>query len=304
MRIVFMGTPDFSAASLERLYSDGHDIAGVFTQPDKPKNRGMKMSFSPVKEIALKNGTPVYQPESLKNGEALDFLHNLRCELIAVVAYGKFLPREMLELPPLGCVNVHGSILPKYRGSAPIQWAVLNGEKETGVTTMYMAEEMDAGDMIFTKTTPIGEGETAGELYDRLGILGAELLGETVDAISRGEAVRIPQNHSEATFAPPLKKDMARINWSDTAYEIKCKVRGMNPWPVAMAEFLNGMTYKVFSVDISGVKTEKNLGEIVSAGRNGLEVACADGTVIIKELQAPGGRRMAASDYLRGNPAI
>jgi len=304
MRIVFMGTPSFAAAPLERLYRDGHDIAGVFTQPDKPRHRGMKVSFSPVKELALERGTPVYQPPSLRDGQALEFLRELKSELIVVVAYGKILPREILELPPIGCINVHASLLPKYRGAAPIQWAVLNGERETGVTTMYMAEGLDTGDMLYAKTTPIGENETAGELYDRLSVLGADLLSETVNALSRGDAVRIPQNDAKATLAPPLKKDMSPIDWTDTALNIKCKVRGLNPWPVATAELAPGTTYKIFSVDISDKKTSVNPGEIISSGRDGLEIACADGTVIIKELQAPGSKRMAAADYLRGNPIL
>ena len=302
MRIVFMGTPAFAEKSLQRLYDDGYEIAGVFTQPDKPRNRGMKLSFSPVKELALKNNTPVFQPASLRGGIATDILNKLRCDLIVVVAYGKILPREVLGLPCLGAVNIHGSLLPEYRGAAPIQWAILNGETETGVTSVFVAEELDAGDMLYVRKTAIGEDETAGELYDRLGILGAELLIETLGAISRRAYVRIPQNHEEATFAPPLQKAMSPIDWSETAFNIKCKVRGMNPWPAATAELLSDTIFKVFVVDISNNKTTKIPGEIVSAGKHGLEVACADGTVIIKELQAPGGKRMAAADYLRGKP--
>jgi len=201
----------------------------------------------------------------------------------------------------MGAINIHASLLPKFRGAAPIQWAILEGEKETGVTSMFMAEELDTGDMLYTMSTPIGNDETAGELYDRLGFLGAELLGETIAAISRGEAERTPQNHDLATFAPPLTKDMSPIDWSDTAYKIKCKVRGLNPWPTATAE-LRGILFKVFSVDISKGVTGKPPGELISAGNHGIEVACADGTVVIKELQAPGGKRMAAADYLRGKP--
>jgi len=300
MRIVFMGTPEFAKKPLERLYFDGHDIAGVFTQPDKPSKRGMKVTFNPVKELAMSRGTPVFQPASLRAPPVVDTLRELRCDVITVVAYGKILPQEVLDLPPLGCINIHGSLLPKYRGAAPIQWAVINGETETGVTSMFMEAELDSGDMLYVKKTKIGENETAGDLYDRLSVLGAELISETIGAVSGGEAVGTPQNHFDATFAPPLNKSMSPIDWSETAARIKNKVRGLNPWPVATAEF-NGIIYKVFSVDVSNFNTPYSPGEVVSANENGLEVACADGTVIIRELQAPGGKRMSAADYIRGH---
>jgi len=303
VRIVFMGTPEFARAPLERLYRDGHDIAGVFTQPDKPVNRGMKVACGPVKELALSRHTPVFQPKTLRDGAAADVLRGLECELIAVVAYGKILPRKILGIPPLGAVNIHGSLLPKYRGAAPIQWAVLNGETETGVTSMLMAEELDAGDILYAKKTAIGEDETAGQLYSRLSALGAELLSETVGAISSGAAVHIAQDHSQATFAPPLTKDMAPIDWNGTARSIKCKVQGLDPWPVATTE-LNGTVFKVYKVETSDNRAGNAPGTIVSSGRHGIEVACADGTVVIKELQAPGGKRMASADYLRGHEII
>jgi len=300
MKIVFMGTPDFSAVSLQRLYGDGHDIAGVFTQPDKPRDRGMKVSASPVKELALEHGTRVFQPVSLKNAEAADVLRGLSCELVTVVAYGKLLPREILDIPEYGCVNIHGSLLPEYRGAAPIQRAILNGEKETGLTSIFMAEEMDAGDILYAVETPIYDDETAGALAARMSILGAGLLSETVAAISSGKAVRRPQDHSRATFAPPLGKELSPINWSETALAIKAKVRGLNPWPVATA-VLNGVTFKVFTVEINSDVSGKAPGEIVEAGNEGLKIACCDGSVIIKELQPPGGRRMSAADYIRGH---
>jgi methionyl-tRNA formyltransferase len=296
-----MGTPEFARKPLSRLYDDGFDIAGVFTQADKPRDRGMKVSFSPVKELALERGTNIFQPATLRDGTAEWILKELGCELIAVVAYGKLLPKEILDLPPLGCINIHGSLLPKYRGAAPIQHAILNGETETGVTSMYMSEGMDEGDILYTKKLTIEENETAAQLYDRLSSLSADLLSETLDAISRGTAKRLPQNHKEATFAPLLTKEFSPINWMEQALRIKNKVRGLIPWPVATME-LDGKAFKVFSVDITNGNTGKSPGEIVSAGKHGLEVACADGTVIIKELQAPGGKRMAAADYLRGNP--
>jgi len=303
VRIVFMGTPEFARAPLERLYSEGHDIAGVFAQPDKPGNRGMKTACGPVKELALSRNTPVFQPKTLRDGEAAGILRGLGCELIAVVAYGKILPREILEIPALGAVNIHGSLLPKYRGAAPIQWAVLNGERETGVTSMLMAEELDAGDILLARKAAIGEDETAGHLYGRLSALGAELLCETVGAISRGEAAPVAQDHGEATFAPPLTKDMSPIDWADTAHRIKCKVQGLDPWPVATME-LNGTVCKVYRVEKGANKADKAPGSIVTSGRHGIEVACADGTVIVKELQAPGGKRMASADYLRGHSIV
>ena len=303
MRIVFMGTPVFAKRSLERLYSDGYDIVGVFTQPDKPRSRGMKVSYSPVKEVALSYGTPVFQPGSLKDGEAAGTLRGLDCDLIVVVAYGKLLPREILDIPASGAINIHASLLPKYRGAAPIQWAIINGEIETGVTSMYISDELDAGDILFTKKTHIGEEETAGELFERLSFIGAELLSETLAAITSGAIVRIPQIESEVTHAPPVKKEMSPIDWTQTAESIKCKVRGFSPKPGA-STVLNGVQHKVFRVDVNDNMTAKRPGEIVSAGSRGIEIACADGTVILKELQAPGGKRMAAADFLRGHRII
>jgi methionyl-tRNA formyltransferase len=303
MRIVFMGTPEFARKSLERLYNDGHDIVGVFTQADKRRDRGMKLSRSPVKELALSFGTPVYQPVTLKDGGFTSLLSELRCDLLALVAYGKLLPAESLNVPPLGCVNIHGSLLPKYRGPSPIQHAIINGEKETGVTSQYISEKMDTGDILLVKRTPIGEDETSAELFERLSILGAELLGETVEALSHDSIERIPQDHTEATYAPLLTKDMSPIDWTKNPYEIKCMVRGLFPWPVATME-LDGKTVRVFTVETTDKAVGMEPGSIVSYCRLGLEVACAGGTVIIKEMQAPGGKRMGAADYLRGSPLL
>ena len=291
-----MGTPEFARKSLERLYNDGHDIAGVFTRADKPRSRGMKLSYSPVKELALKHGTAVYQPSKL----SAKLFENIDCDLIAVVAFGMLLPKEILEIPVFGCINIHGSLLPKYRGASPIQHAILCGEKETGVTSMYLSEGMDDGDILYARATQIGDDETAGQLYERLGETGAELLSYTIDKIGCGEAGSSPQNHNEATYAPLLTKDMSPIDWSKSAYEIKCKVRGLVPWPVATME-LGGKVLKVFSVDITDNQTQITPGAVIPAGKSRLEIACADGTVIVNELQAPGGRAMSAADYLRGN---
>lgn len=300
MRIAFMGTPSFAVTSLERLYADGHEIAAVFTQPDKPRNRGMKLTYSPVKETAIPRGATIYQPTTLKDADALAALSELRCDIIIVVAYGKLLPRVILEMPPYGCINIHASLLPKYRGAAPVQWAVLNGESETGVTAMCMDEALDKGDILSTKKTPIGDDETADELYNRLSILGADLLSETITAITNGEATRKPQDHAAATYAPPLKKEMSPIDWTDTAQNIKNKVRGLTPWPNATAT-IYGATMKILAVETRASKTANRPGEIVAAGKSGIEVACADGTVVVKEVQPPGGKRMSAAAYLRGH---
>ena len=294
-----MGTPDFAATSLERLYSDGYDVAGVFTQPDKARRRGMRVSFSPVKDVAIAHGTPVFQPASLRDSAVHSQLADLSCDLIVVVAYGKLLPVEILSIPNLGCVNIHASLLPKYRGAAPVQWAVLSGERESGVTAIYMSKELDSGDVLFSKKTAIGDEETAEQLFNRLSVLGAELLSETVSALSRGDVARVPQNDDDASYAPSLNKGMSPIDWYKTAYEIKCAVRGLTPWPVATASF-GDTVLRVFSVDIADNCSGKLPGEIISADQTGICIACSDAAIIIKELQAPGGKRMAAADFLRG----
>ena len=303
MKIVFMGTPDFAAVSLERLYADGHEILSVYTQPDKARKRGMKVVYTPVKELALAHGTPVFQPVSLREESVVSALRDTRCDLIAVVAYGKLLPGDMLTIPPLGCINIHGSLLPKYRGAAPVHRAVLNGDTETGVTSQYMTEEIDAGDILLTKKTAIGKTETAEDLYNRLGALGAALLSETIDALSLGIAVRVPQNSAEATYAPSLTKDMSPIDWTRPAVEIERSIRGLQPWPVATAQ-IGGIVCKVFSAEIVAKSAGEEPGTIVFADRSGIAIACADAVILIRETQAPGGRRMTAAEYLRGHPAI
>ena len=302
MRIVFMGTPDFAAASLEKLIEKRCEIAGVFTQPDRPKGRGMALSACPVKALALLHGLDVYQPENLRTPEALDLLKTLGPDLIVVVAYGKKLPKEILELPPLGCINVHGSILPRYRGSAPIQWAVLNGDLVTGVSTMYLCEQMDAGDVIFTQKTEIGELETSGELFDRLMAMGAELLEKTVDAIAAGCAPRHPQNEAEASYTRMLDKSMCPIDWNKSPREIIKWICGLQPWPVATAE-IDGAVCRVFSAEKTDRHTKASPGTILSAGKEGIEFACGGGeSLCVTELQAPGKKRMQAADYLLGHP--
>ncbi|MDY3860269.1 MAG: methionyl-tRNA formyltransferase [Candidatus Limivicinus sp.] len=301
MRIVFMGTPDFAAASLKKLIDAKFDVVGVFTQPDKPRGRGMEMSFSPVKELALENGIPVYQPLKMRDGTALAQIKELAPDILVVVAYGRILPDDILAVPRYGAINVHASLLPKYRGAAPIQWAVLNGDKVTGVTTMYLASEMDTGDTIYTAETEIGEYETSGELFDRLKDMGAELLVRTLRDIAAGTAPRIPQDHSKASYVTMLDKSVCPVDWNRTPREVLKHIYGLQPWPVATME-LEGRTFRVFAAEYTASRTDKAPGTVVSAGDNGLEIACAGGeTLRITELQAPGKRRMSAGDFLRGH---
>ncbi len=301
MRIVFMGTPDFAAASLEKLIEEGFDVVGVFTQPDRPKGRGMDLAFSPVKEIALSAGIPVFQPEKMRDGTALCDLRALQPDVLVVVAYGRILPDEMLAVPPLGAVNVHGSLLPKYRGAAPIQWAVLNGDATTGVSTMYLASEMDSGDIIYTEETAIGEKETSGELFDRLKDMGAELLVRTLRDIGTGTAPRRAQDHSRASYVHMLDKSLCPIDWNRSPREVLKWICGLQPWPVATME-LEGKTYRVFDADYSDNRTDKAPGSVVSAGEQGIEIACSGGeTLYVTELQAPGKKRMRAAEFLRGH---
>lgn len=302
MRIVFMGTPDFAAASLKKLIDEKYDIAAVFTQPDKPRDRGMKLSYSPVKELALENNIPVYQPTKLRDGTATELIKSLRPDILVVVAYGRILPDDMLEVPKYGAINVHASLLPKYRGAAPIQWAVLNGDKITGVTTMYLASEMDTGDIIYTSETEIGEFETSGELFDRLMVMGAELLDRTLRDIEAGTAPRTQQDHSKASYVKMLDKSFSPIDWAKTPREIIKQIYGLQPWPVATAE-LDGKVFKIYSAEYTQNKTVKAPGSVVSAGKKGIEIACLGGeTLLITELQAAGKKRMKASDYLLGHP--
>ena len=301
MRILFMGTSDFAVASLKRLVADGHDVCAVFTQPDKPKNRGMKMIAPPVKEYALTENIPVYQPLKMKDGTALALVQSLEPELIVVAAYGRILPEDILNTPPYGSINVHSSLLPKYRGAAPINWAILNGERETGVTIMYMARELDAGDILHVLKTDIDPREDAQALTARLAELGAQALAETIEQLRTGTACRTPQDHSAYTYAPMLTKDMGIIDWTKPAGHIHNQVRGLIPWPCASTE-LGGATVKVFRTEVLG-DTGKAPGTVAAAGKAGIDVACGDGHLLrILELQPQGGLRMAAADYLRGHP--
>ncbi len=300
MRVVFMGTPDIAATCLKKVLSDGFEVVGVYTQPDRPKGRGMKMVASPVKEVALAAGIPVFQPENFREEETVEALRELKPDVCAVVAYGRILPQKVLDVPKYGCINIHASVLPKYRGSAPYQWAVLDGLTETGVTAMYLCREMDAGDIIDVSKTPIGENETAGELLDRLAELGADLLSKTLRRFaSEGKVPAVPQNPDEVCYAPMLDKTMCPIDWNKTAQQVHNHVRGLHPWPVATME-LQGKKFKVHETRM--VSGSGAPGQILGLTKTGLVVACGEGAVEITSLQAEGGKRMAAPDYFRGHP--
>lgn len=302
MRILFMGTPEFAVASLKRLVEDGHEICGVFTQPDKPKNRGHKLAFSPVKEYSITQNLNVYQPLKMRDGEAYGIVESLKPELIVVAAYGKLLPEDILNFPRYGSINVHSSLLPKYRGAAPINWAILDGERSTGVSIMYMVRELDAGDVIAQKTTPIGDDENAQMLTARLADLGAQVLSEAVVALGNGTATRTPQEHEKHTYASMLSKEMSPIQWTRSAHEISCQVRGLIPWPCATTDVINGETIKIYVAEETGETVSARPGTIVAADKKGIDIACGDGKILrIKELQAQGGKRMAAAAYLLGH---
>ena len=303
MRIVFMGTPDFAVPSLEALLAAGHEVCGVFTQPDKPKNRGMKLLPPPVKVTAQSHDIPVFQPTQLRDGSALEKLKTLVPELIVVAAYGRILPQEILDLPPKGCINVHSSLLPRYRGAAPINWAVVNGDKETGVTIMKVAPELDAGDILGQVSTPIDPEETVETVHDRLAELGGELLVKVVEEIAAGTVQATPQDPAQVTYAPMLSRALAPIDWSQSANAIHNKVRGLVPWPATSTDVFSKEPVKVFAVAETGEHTGKAPGTVLAARPEGIDVACGDGMVLrILELQAPGSRRMGAADYLRGHP--
>lgn len=305
MKIVFMGTPDFAQKSLEELYNSGYDIVGVVTNVDKPKGRGMKMIASPVKEYALEKNLNIYQPEKIKNNEEfVEELKKLQPDVICVVAYGKILPKEILDIPSKGCINLHGSLLPKYRGAAPIQWAVLNGDKVTGVTTMYMDVGMDTGDMILKEEVEIPEDETTGELWEKLSVIGANLLVKTLKQVENGEAPRIPQG-DDFSVAPMLNKEMSKINWNEkTAREIKNLVRALNPI-MGTYSFINDKKIKFWKVDISELNEEfkklENGTIVISNSKDGLYIKVKDGLIKVLEIQAENSKKMPIYDFLRGN---
>ena len=302
MRIVFMGTPDFASASLEALLKNRFDVTAVFTQPDKPRGRGMEVSFCDVKKVALAHDLPVYQPTTLRTEEATELIRELNPDILVVVAYGKLIPDDILAIPRYGAVNVHGSLLPKYRCAAPIQWAVLNGDDITGITTMYLASKMDCGDIIYQAETKIGEYETSGELFDRLKVMGADLLIKTLNDIESGTAPRIPQNDEDASVVHMLDKSICPIDFTATSRQVIKKIYGLQPWPVAVAD-IGGNDLKIFKAEYTGHQFDKTPGTVVSADNCGIEIVCGDGmSILITEVQASGKKRMPASDYLRGHP--
>lgn len=299
MKILFMGTPDFASASLQALIDAGYDIVGAVSQPDKPKGRGHKLQPTDVKLTAENAGIAVYQPETLRNGELLPVLDELKPDLIVVAAYGKLLPEYIINYPKYGCVNVHASLLPKYRGAAPIQWAIINGDKTTGVTTMKMEKGLDTGDMLLKAETEIGEYETAEELFDRLAKIGGDLLIKTIEGLEKGEIVPIPQNHEEHTYAPMISRETGKIDWTKTPRKICKLICGMNSWPLAHTSY-KGETLKIAKAVIA--EGSGKAGEILSLDKGkGLRVAAGDGAVYIKTAQFAGSKKMNVEDYARGH---
>ncbi len=298
MRILFMGTPEFAQVSLKALIDDRRDVIGVITQPDKPKGRGYEMSMPEVKIFALEQNIPVYQPETLRDEAILPLLQELNPDIIVVVAYGKILPEYILNYPKYGCINIHGSLLPEYRGAAPIQRAVIDGKKVSGVTSMYMEKGLDTGDMLIKAELSIGEETTAGEYHDALAVLGGEVLLKTLDGLKEGTITPEKQEDSLSTYASQLSKAEGEIDWNNTNEQIYNKVRGLNPWPKAFS-FIGG---KRFVVDfVYKCDDEGNAGEVISADCDGIKVACKKGSVIIKEIKVEGKKKMSAEDYLRGH---
>lgn len=302
MRVVFMGTPEFAVEVLRRIVEDNWNVVAAYTQPDKPKNRGMKLIPTPVKEYALTKDIPVYQPLSCRDEAVLDELRALEPDVIVVAAYGKILPKALLEIPKIAIINVHSSVLPQYRGAAPINWAILNGDEETGVSIQYMVEELDAGDILLVKRTAIDPTEDAAALYQRLALLGGEAASEALAQLRDGTATRTPQVYGEQyQYASMLSREMSPMDYAKSASAIVNQVRGLIPWPCATTD-ISGARWKVYRAHV-GVDTAKAPGTILSADKNGIAIACGDGkSIVITELQADGSKRMAAADYLRGHP--
>ena len=300
MKIVFMGTPDIAVGCLQTIIDEKYEILGVVTQPDKPVGRGKKLGMPPVKELALKYNLKVYQPVKARDEEFVTLLKELNPDLIVVVAFGQILPKSILDIPKLGCINVHVSLLPKYRGAAPINWVIINGEKKTGVTTMYMDEGLDTGDMILTSEFDLDNEITAGQLHDKMAILGAKTLKETIELIEKGIAPRTPQNHDEFTYAPIMNKSLGNINWNNSACDIHNLVRGVNPWPSAYTTY-NGITMKIWKTEVLNEVSEKTPGTILNVDKDGIKISTKDNTILVKEIQMPGKKRVEVSEYIKGN---
>ena len=298
MKVIFMGTPEFAVPSLEILFQN-YDVLAVVSQPDKPKGRGKKMAFSPVKEKALQLGIEVLQPEKVREIEFIEKLKTYHADLIVVTAFGQILPEEILNMPKYGCINVHGSLLPKYRGAAPLQWSVINGEKQTGVTTMYMAKGMDTGDMLLKQSIDILPNDTYGSIHDKLSVIGAELLFKTIEELKKGTLQRIPQNEQEASYAPMLTKQLGHIDWSKNCDEIICLIHGLDPVPTAYTMYHDDMI-KIWQAEKIEQPSGK-IGEITAITKKGFVVTAGDGSIVITEVQAKGKKRMSADAYLRGH---
>lgn len=297
MRVVYMGTPDFAVSCLDGIVKAGHDVCAVFTQPDKPRGRKMIMTPPDVKVYALEHGLDVYQPNTLRDGKAFEIIRELDPDVIVVAAYGKILPKEIIDYPTFGCINVHGSILPKYRGAAPIQWSVINGDSETGITTMQMNEGLDTGDILLVEKTPISIEDTAASVFDRLADIGSKLIVKTLDYAQNGRLTPVKQDDSKATYAAMLDKNISEIDFSKPAIEVHNLVRGLYDWPIAHT-YLNGKKLKIFKTSVSELSGKP--GEVVSTSP--LTVACANGSIEILELQLEGKKRMDYKSFLLGHP--
>lgn len=313
MKVVFMGTPDFAVSTLEAIYEAGHEIVLVVTQPDKPRGRGKEMQFPDVKVWALEHDLPVYQPVKIKEEEAIEYLRGYEADVFVVAAFGQILPKAILDMPRLGCVNVHASLLPKYRGAAPIQWAVINGDKVSGVTTMQMGVGLDDGDMLLKEEVELAEDETGGSLFDRLAIVGGKLCVETIEGLEAGTVKAVPQNEDEATHVGMIKKSMGEMDFEKSAVELERLIRGLNPWPSAFTK-LNGKTLKVWKAAVSsyedmanetGISVSdiegSNPGEVIWTGKDSIAVKCNGDILLMQEVQLEGKKRMTVADYLRGH---
>ncbi len=301
MRALFMGTPDFAATILERIIQAGHEVIGVVTQPDKQKGRGHEISFSPVKELAIKQGLRIYQPVKVKDALFLKDMEELKPEIILVAAFGQILPKAFLDIPPYGCINVHASLLPKYRGAAPIQYSILDGEPETGITIMHMDVGIDTGDIILQKAIPITKEETGGSLFDKLALLGGELLIEAMELLENNTAPRIAQDNDKATNVKVIDKEMGRIDFMQPAVKLERLIRGLNPWPSAYTK-LDGKTLKLWKAEVVPGNITAEPGEVVAVGKDSISVMTGEGILVIKELQLEGKKRMAVNAFLRGYP--
>lgn len=300
MKVVFMGTPDIAVPCLQKLIDEGHEVAAVVTQPDKPKGRGKKLAMPPVKELAVKYDIPVLQPVRARDEEFVKSIKEINPDLIVVIAFGQILGKDLLEIPKYGCINVHVSLLPKYRGAAPINWVIINGEKKTGITTMYMDEGLDTGDIILSKEFDLDRYITAGELHDRMMVEGAEILKDTIDLIEKGEAKRTPQNHDEFSYAPIMDRNLGNIDFTKSAEEIHNLARGVNPWPGAYT-FYNDVKMKIWKTDVLNEKSSKEPGTVLSVDKNGIKISTGDGILLVEEIQMPNKKRMPVSEYIKGN---